>query len=240
MGKKRQIIITMDGTCGSGKSTLAKRLAGRLGLVYLDTGAMYRGLTWKALEQNADLNDSRALIVLAKNTEIVLEKVEDTLLVFVDGADVTGKIRTPRVTNAIKYLADIPEVRAEMVAQQRRIAESGSALAEGRDTGTVVFPGADYKFYVDAPLEVRLRRRHREFLQKGINLDIEEVKKDLIARDQADRSRKVGGLRVPEGAVVIDTGATDNVEENLRLLLAWIKQEDLPSFRTDDSGKSGR
>ncbi len=224
--KEKRIVITIDGTCGSGKSTIARRLADRLGLVYLDTGAMYRAITWKALQTGQDLNDRRALIELAERTEIRLRRGERGPRVFVDGAEVTEEIRTPRVTNAVKHLADIPEVRSEMVSQQRRIAEAGGILAEGRDTGTVVFPDADYKFYVDAPIEVRLRRRHREFAGKGIEMTEDEVKKDLLARDAADKSRPVGALRVPEGAIVIDTGATDEVEENLKLLLKHIKEVD--------------
>ena len=224
----KNIVVTMDGTCGSGKSTIAKRLADRLGFVYLDTGAMYRALTWKALQEKLDLNDRPALIALAKKTALVLKKGEGGSRVFVDGEEATKEIRTPSVTNAVKFIADIPEVRSEMVNQQRRLARLGSVLAEGRDTGTVVFPGAEYKFYIDAALEVRTDRRYREFLQKGVKIDRVSVKKDLIARDLADKSRKVGGLKVPPGGIVIDTGDTEEIEENLRKVLSHIKKEDLP------------
>ncbi len=219
----KKIVITMDGTCGSGKSTIAKRLAERLGYIYLDTGAMYRALTWKALRQPVDLENRKALVELARETEIRLERGEEGTRVFVDGQEVTRVIRTPEVTNAVKFLADIPEVRTEMVAQQREIAESGEIVAEGRDTGSVVFPRADYKFYVDAPLEVRTERRYREFLEKGIEGSREEVKADLEKRDQADKSREVGGLRVPDGGIVIDTGDTDDVETNLQKILVHLK-----------------
>jgi len=220
----KKMVITMDGTCGSGKSTIAKRLAERLGVMYLDTGAMYRAVTWKALRSGCGLNDRRALVSLARGTEIRLRRGEEGTRVFVDGGEVTRVIRTPEVTNAVKFLADIPEVREVLVAQQRQMAETGSVVAEGRDTGTVVFPEADYKFFIDAPLEVRTGRRYREFLAKGIAVTLEEVRRDLIARDRADASREVGALKVAEGGIVIDTGETDDIEANLDKILGKITE----------------
>jgi len=222
MTELKNIVITMDGTCGSGKSTIARRLADRLGLVYLDTGAMYRALTWKALRRKLDLSNRESLIELAENTRIELRRVTEGTRVFVDGQEVTRVIRTPEITNAVKFVADIPRVRKEMVRQQRRIGRAGGVVAEGRDTGTVVFPGADYKFFVDAPLEVRTGRRHREFSEKGVEISRSEVRDDLIERDRADRSRKVGGLKVAEDGIVIDTGDTDDVEKNLNKILSHI------------------
>lgn len=219
---KSKVIITMDGTCGSGKSTLARRLAARLGFVYLDTGAMYRALTWKALRSPAEMNDRKALIELARGTEIELRRGGRGVRVFVDGQEVTEVIRTPEVTNAVKFLADIPEVRREMVEQQRVLGETGNAVIEGRDTGTVVFPGADYKFYVDAPLLVRTARRFRDFQEKKSTLSRDEVLSDLVDRDRADKSREVGALRVAEGGIIIDTGETDDPEINLSKILAHL------------------
>ncbi|MDP8214500.1 MAG: (d)CMP kinase [Candidatus Euphemobacter frigidus] len=215
----KQIIITMDGTCGSGKSTIAKRLAERLGVIYLDTGAMYRAVTWKALRALADLNNRESLIELARNTEIRLTRGEEGTRVFVDGREVTRVIRTPEVTNAVKFLADIPEVREVLVAQQRMIARLGSVVAEGRDTGSVVFPDADFKFYIDAPLEVRTARRYAEFIEKGMEITRQAVREDLEKRDHADKNRPVGALRLAEGGIVIDTGATDDIEANLQKIL---------------------
>jgi len=214
-----RIVVTMDGTCGSGKSTLAKRLAERLGVVYLDTGAMYRALTWKALRSGTDLNDAPALEDLARETEIRLERAEEGTRVFVNGQEVTEVIRTPEVTNAVKYLADLPGVRSVLVEQQRAIAASRSVVAEGRDTGTIVFPAADHKFFVDAPLEVRAERRYREFTQKGVNTSLEEVRRDLEARDQADYSRPVGALRRAPDGIEVDTGETDDIETNLARIM---------------------
>jgi len=136
---------------------------------------------------------------------------------------VTRVIRTPEVTNAVKFLADIPAVREVLVEQQREIAAARSVVAEGRDTGTVVFPDADYKFYVDASLEVRTERRFKEFIEKGMATPREEVKADLEKRDHADRTRPVGALRLAEGGIVIDTGETDDIELNLKRILDYIK-----------------
>ena len=219
----KRIIITMDGTCGSGKSTIAKRLAERLGVIYLDTGAMYRALTWKALRTPVDLDDPDSLLQLARDTKIRLKRGEEGTLVFVDGQEVTRVIRTPEVTNAVKFLADIPGVREELVEQQREIAASRSVVAEGRDTGTVVFPRADYKFYVDAPLEVRTARRYAEFLEKGMKMTREEVRTDLEKRDHDDKTRPVGALRLAKDGIIIDTGETDDIESNLNKILGYIK-----------------
>ncbi len=185
---------------------------------------MYRAVTWKALRSPVDLSDREGLIELAGKTEIRLRRGEDGTKVFADGQEVTEVIRTPEVTNAVKFLADIPEVRRHLVAEQRRIAASRSVVAEGRDTGTVVFPGADYKFFVDAPLEVRTERRFREFEKKGLKVSRAEVQADLEKRDHADRSRPVGALRLAEDGIIIDTGDTEDIETNLEKILAQIKE----------------
>lgn len=225
MSKEKNLVITMDGTCGSGKSTIAKRLAERLGVVYLDTGAMYRALTWKALRSGADLSDPAELAGLAEKTEIRLRRGEAGTRVFVDGQEVTEVIRTPEITNAVRFLADVPAVRERLVEEQRRIAASRPVVAEGRDTGTVVFPGADYKFFVDAPLEVRTERRFKEFALKGLKTTRREVRADLEKRDHADRSRPVGALRRAADGIVIDTGDTEDIEVNLKKILAHIKEK---------------
>lgn len=225
MSKEKNLVITMDGTCGSGKSTIAKRLAERLGFIYLDTGAMYRALTWKALRSPVELSDREGLIALAEKTEIRLKRGEEGTEVFADGQEVTEVIRTPEITNAVKFLADIPEVRRCLVAAQRQIAASRSVVAEGRDTGTVVFPDADYKFFVDAPIEVRTDRRFREFQKKGVDTTRDEVRADLEKRDHADRTRAVGGLRLAPGGIVIDTGDTDDIEANLDKILARMEEQ---------------
>ena len=222
--KGKPIVIAIDGTSASGKSTNAKRVAAALGYTYVDTGAMYRAITWKALRSPVELSDLEGLIALAGKTEIRLQRGELGTEVFVDGQEVTEVIRTPEITNAVKFLADIPEVRQYLVTEQRRIAASRSVVAEGRDTGTVVFPEADYKFFIDASLDVRTERRFLEFEKKGLEISRQEVRTDLEKRDHADRSRPVGALRRAPDGIVVDTGETDDIEANLNKILGYIKE----------------
>ena len=204
--KKRPkgIIIAIDGPAGSGKSTVAKIIAKKLGLLYIDTGAMYRALTLKAMKKGLDLEDEKALIDLAKTTKVDL-KEKSKLLTFLDGEDVSALIRTPEVTAKVKYIARVPGVRHEMVALQRSIGSKTGAVLEGRDIGTVVFPNADYKFYLDASPEERAKRRLKDLLELGQDANVEDVKKDIIARDESDMKRSVGALKKAEDAVFIDT-----------------------------------
>lgn len=203
---KDRLIIAIDGPAGSGKSTAAKEVAKKLGLIYVDTGAMYRALTLKAVENNIDLSDADALIDLAKNTEIRLSMDRDfKLSVKLDGRDVTDKIRTTFVTNSVKYVARVGGVRKEMVNLQRRAASGKGAVLEGRDIGTVVFPDADVKIYLDAGIDERVRRRYAELAGKNRDITTEEVKKDVAARDKSDEERSVGPLKKADDAVLIDT-----------------------------------
>ena len=206
-GKKvhKPLIIAIDGPAGSGKSTVSKIVAKRLALLYIDTGAMYRALTLKAMRQGLDLEDEDALVSLARSTEIGLEE-KDKLRVFLDGEDVSLAIRTPDVTANVKYVARVPGVRHEMVALQRSIGEShGGAVLEGRDIGTVVFPKADYKFYLDASPEERAKRRCKELIESGEAASVEGVKEDILTRDDSDMKRSVGALKKCDDAVFIDT-----------------------------------
>lgn len=199
------LLIAIDGPAGSGKSTVSKLVAKALGVLYIDTGAMYRALTLKAMRNRIDLNDEGALVRLAKSTEIDLKGDLSKLEVFLDGEDVAGLIRTPELTNNVKYIARVPGVRAEMVRLQRSIGERGAAVLEGRDIGTVVFPDADYKFYLDADPDERARRRHKELAEAGRTVSLDEIKKDVILRDESDMKRSVGALKKAPGAVIIDT-----------------------------------
>ena len=202
-GPKR-LVIAIDGPAGSGKSTVSKLVAKQLGLLYIDTGAMYRALTLKVMRKGIDLHDEKALVGLAKTTKIGLEE-KSKLHVFLDGEDVSTAIRTPEVTANVRYIARVPGVRYEMVALQRSIGSRESAVLEGRDIGTVVFPDADYKFYLDASPEERAKRRNKDLVELGQRPNVEEVKKDIIARDESDMKRAVGALRIADGAIVIDT-----------------------------------
>jgi len=221
--KHKQPVIAIDGPAGSGKSTVSKRLAKKLGLLYIDTGAMYRALTLKAMRGKLNLEDEGLLTDLARTTTIDLkEKNGDGLEVFLDGENVAGLIRTLELTNNVKYIARVPGVRAEMVRLQRSIGERHGAVLEGRDIGTVVFPDADYKFYLDADVEERARRRHKELIGQDKALTLDDIRKDVLMRDESDMKRNVGALKKAPDAIIIDT--TDmSVDKVVEKLLSYIK-----------------
>ena len=203
-------VITLDGPAGAGKSTIAKALSSRLGISYLDTGAMYRALTLKALRLKMDLSDEEALTALARNTKITFKETPDgSLNITLDGEDVAVAIRTPQVTNNTYYAARTPGVRALMVAWQRAIGQDRSIVTDGRDQGTVVFKDARYKFYIDADLEERVGRRYKELVAAGKNVDLDQLRIDMHERDQKDFTRAVGPLKKAPDAITVDsTGLT--------------------------------
>lgn len=205
------LIITIDGPAGAGKSTVAREVARRLGLRYLDTGAMYRAVAWKA--RRLGLSDPREIARMIAGTRI---EVADGR-VLCDGQDVTLEIRSPEITAAVRPIADAPECRAELVRMQREAVRGGGLVTEGRDQGSVVFPDAPFKFYLDASVEERARRRWRE-----LGGDLEEIRRAIERRDAEDRSRPVGPLVCPPGAQVIDTSAL-TVEEVVDKILATVR-----------------
>jgi cytidylate kinase len=204
------LVITLDGPAGAGKSTVAKSLAGRLGITYLDTGAMYRALTLKALRLKMDLSDEEAFTTLARNTKITFKEMPDgSLNITLDGEDVSAAIRTQEVTNNTHYAARVPGVRALMVAWQRAIGEKRSVVTDGRDQGTVVFKDARYKFYVDCDVEERVQRRYKELVTVGKPVDLDQLRIDMQERDQKDFTRAVGPLKKAPDAITVDsTGLT--------------------------------
>lgn len=211
-------IVTIDGPVASGKSTVARALAQRLGYRYLDTGAMYRALALAAQRTGTDLTSAAALIRLLARTDIRLETSGAQTRVFLDGEEVTPAIRRPEVTRLVHHVADCGPLRAHMVERQRREAVGGPLVAEGRDMGTVVFPGAEVKFYLDASLSERVRRRARQLARAGVEVDPERLRREIEARDERDRSRPVSPLRVPEGAVLVDSTGM-SVEEVVQRML---------------------
>jgi CMP/dCMP kinase len=216
-------IIAIDGPAGSGKSTVSKLIAEKLGLLYIDTGAMYRALTLKAMARKIDLEDRDALTKLARDTKIDLLDVSGGLKVFLDGEDVSGLIRTPELTNNVKFIARVPGVRQEMVNLQRVIGGRSSAVLEGRDIGTVVFPEARFKFYLDADVEERSKRRHKELLASDQKANLSDIKNDVVRRDESDMKRDVGALRKAPDAVFVDT--TDlSIEDVVEKLLSCINK----------------
>lgn len=218
---KDDIIIAIDGPAGSGKSTVARLVAGRLGLLYIDTGAMYRALTLKATRRGLNLKDEGSLIKLAGSTSIDLQEIDGNLRVYLDSEDVTSSIRTHELTNNVRYVAKVPGVRERMVELQRALGRRRGAVLEGRDIGTVVFPDARFKFYLDADIKERARRRHKDLIAQGDTISLESVERDVASRDESDMTRSSGALKKSVDAVFIDT--TDlTIDEVAGKVLSYI------------------
>jgi len=219
------MIIAIDGPSGAGKSTIGKILAKRLGLVYLDTGAMYRAVGLAVLRAKIDPADTETIINLVKNLSIEFKGLGDELRIFLDGEDVSEQIRDERVSKMASIVSTIPKVRRILVDRQRQIGtQSGNGcVLDGRDIGTVVFPDADFKFFLTAKPEARARRRYEENLKKGIQTSYEDTLAEIQDRDLRDTSRLDSPLQIPENAFVIDTSEMD-LEEVLSQLLDIISQ----------------
>ena len=216
------MIIAIDGPAGAGKSTVAKLLAKELKFLYIDTGAMYRALTLKALEVKVDVKDTDAIIRLSHSIVIgLLNNPDGSLKVLLDGRDVTSDIRQPAITQFVSEVAKIKEVRGVMVDLQRKLGNLGDAVLDGRDIGTVVFPDADRKFYIDADFKERVNRRHKESIGLRQNITLEDVSADLSNRDNMDSNREVAPLRKADDAIYIDTTSL-NIEEVVNKLLSFI------------------
>ncbi len=200
------MIIAIDGPAGAGKSTVSRLLANKLGFLYIDTGAMYRALTLKAIRQNLDVSDVASLIEMARCTSVDLKNEPDgSLKVFLDKEDVTFQIRQPGITRLVSDIARIKEVREAMLEVQRRLGRCGDSVLDGRDIGTVVFPDADKKFYIDAKFAERVSRRHKELRELGQNVSAQDVEADLRNRDTIDSTRQFAPLKKADDAVCIDT-----------------------------------
>lgn len=220
----RKLIIAIDGPVGSGKSTVSRRVAELLDYAYLDSGAMYRALAWKALRQAVPLDSAEKLEALARGTCIDLEPAgTSSLRVRMDGADVTQAVRAAEVSEAASRIAIFPGVRRVLVAEQRRAGERGGVVMEGRDIGTVVFPDADLKIYLDASVEARAERRWRESQQKGEPIELDRMVEQVRERDRRDREREASPLVRARDAVVVDNTAMD-VEETARLIVLLARQ----------------
>ena len=196
--------MAIDGPAGAGKSTVAKAVAKRLGYRYMDTGAMYRALAWKAMRHGAAPDDEIALGRILESTEVDLGADGAVML---DGADVSGAIRTPEVGQMASQVSGMKIVRQRMADLQRSMGRSGSVVAEGRDMGTVVFPEAEVKIYLDASPETRARRRFNELAPKDSTLTLEQTLADVMRRDRRDKERAVAPLRRADDAVFIDSTA---------------------------------
>ena len=202
---EKKFIITIDGPAGAGKSTVSKTLAKKLDYIYLDTGALYRALAYKTLKLKISLDDVYALDKLCSNTTVVLKNIDGQMKVSVDGEDVEEKIRTEEVGLAASKISTFAVVRQRLLDLQREAGAAGGIVAEGRDMGSVVFPHADYKFYLDANLEERIKRRYKELLEKGNSVEYKSIQKDMFARDKQDKQREIAPLKAPDGAIIIDS-----------------------------------
>lgn len=214
--------VAIDGPASSGKSTVAKNIAKRFGYVYCDTGAMYRSVTWAALENGIDVSDTKQVIDLARRIKITFEPGQPDQRVFVDGHEVTKDIRTEKIAANVSAVAAIPEVRAQMVEQQRQIAQVGGIVMDGRDIGTTVLPDAQVKVFLVASAHERARRRYEENLQKGLaTQSLDELEAAIKLRDQKDSTRKVSPLTQAKDAILIDTTSLtiDQVVDEISALI---------------------
>ena len=214
--------VAIDGPASSGKSTVAKIIAKRFGYVYCDTGAMYRSVTWAALENGIDVSDTKQVIDLARRIKITFEPGQPDQRVFVDGHEVTKDIRTEKIAANVSAVAAIPEVRAQMVEQQRQIAQAGGIVMDGRDIGTTVLPDAQVKVFLVASAHERARRRYEENLQKGLaTQSLDELEAAIKLRDQKDSTRKVSPLTQAKDAFLIDTTSLtiDQVVDEISALI---------------------
>ena len=197
--------IAIDGPAGAGKSTIAKILAARLGILYLDTGAMYRAVGYKAIKSGVSVSDLAAVENMLKNTTVDVRVEDGVQHVYLDGEDVSGVIRTPEVSRAASDISALPPVRHAMVDLQRIIAAKQDTVLDGRDVGTFVLPNAEHKFFLTASVEERAKRRYKELVGRGENCDLEKIRKDIETRDYNDSHRALAPLKKADDAVEVDT-----------------------------------
>lgn len=199
-------VIAIDGPAGAGKSTIAKMVAKQLGYIYIDTGAMYRAVAWRVLQKYNPPISTKQIVSILDDINIKLSYDENkNMCVEVNGVDVSVAIRTPEVTALVSQVAAVSEVRTKMVELQRTMAKCGKVLMDGRDIGTCVLPKADLKIFLTASVEERANRRAKQMQEKGYNIDVEAIKKDIMARDEADMNREISPLKKADDAIVLDT-----------------------------------
>ncbi|NLY88976.1 MAG: (d)CMP kinase [Firmicutes bacterium] len=219
--RRKKISIAVDGPAGSGKSTVARRIAVELGLLYIDTGAMYRGITLKALRQGISLHNEAALARLAKETSLEFREMPDgSHHLFMDGEDVSEEIRSMPVNDGVSLVAAVKEVRAALVEKQQNLGARGGVVMDGRDIGTVVLPQAEWKFFLTASPQERARRRWRELKAKGLDVSLAEIEANIANRDEIDSTRKVNPLRPAADALFLDT-----TEMSIEEVVDWIKKK---------------
>lgn len=222
MNKTSKITIAIDGPAASGKSTTAREVARRLGYIYIDSGAMYRAVTLKAIREGVKVDDGESVENLAKQLDLKFGRNDNKTIIFMDGEDISEKIRTPEIDQNISPVAANPAVRKIMVQKQRAIGRAGGIVMDGRDIGSVVFPDADLKIFMLASVKERAERRKKEQEQKGVEINLEKVVSDIEYRDQQDSTRNHGPLLKAEDAIEIDTTLL-TIEEQIRRIMALAK-----------------
>jgi cytidylate kinase len=220
----RKLTIAIDGPAGAGKSTLAKLIAKRLDYSYLESGLLYRTLTYEALKRKIDFADEKTLIKLAAEIKIEIKELDGEWHIFLNGEDISDRIKTPEVDEKVARIGKIKGVREEFLKFQRRMARNRGIVVEGRDIGTVVLPDADKKFYIDASLEERAKRKCKELKEKGYGVSLSKVREETRERDLADMTRKAGPLKKAEDAIKIDTTKL-TIEEGIKAVLKEIKKK---------------
>ncbi|HCB93706.1 MAG TPA: (d)CMP kinase [Selenomonas sp.] len=217
----KRCVVAIDGPAGAGKSTVAQLAAKKLGFTYIDTGAMYRAVAWKTLQQKKLVTDDLILSVLP-DIRIDLQYEDGKTRVFVDDVEVTKEIRTPEINKIVSQVAMLGPVREKLVELQRQMAERGSVLMDGRDIATHVLPNADVKIFLTASIEERAMRRAKELQERGYDVKLEDIKRDIAARDKADSEREISPLMQAEDAVLLDTTSL-SIDEVVEKILAMCR-----------------
>ena len=216
-----KIAVAVDGPAGAGKSSISKIVAKKLGYLYIDTGAMYRSVTWAVLHNHIDVNNQKAVEALLPELDLTMEASDDSCKVFIAGQDVTDFIRTPQVNNAVSIVASYKGVRQYLVERQRLMAEAGGVILDGRDIGSVVLPNAELKIYLTASVEARAMRRYLEVKGTVNEQTLEDIKDSVMQRDDMDKNRKESPLIQVEDAVLVDSSEMtfdETVEHILHLV----------------------
>lgn len=217
-------IVGIDGPAGSGKGTVTKQIANKLGLVNIDTGSTYRCVALEVLNRNISLEDKEKIIEVAKDIKIDIESTQDGDIVYLNGKDVTKEIRSKEVTKIVSPVSSIKEVRYVMVDLQRKLAEGKNIIMEGRDICTYVFPNADVKIYLDASIEERAKRRYKENQEKNIDMTYEEVYENIRKRDENDKAKEIGALKLAEDSIIVDT-TNLNIDEVVEKIIEIIEKK---------------
>jgi cytidylate kinase len=220
--KKNGLVIAIDGPSGAGKSTAARLLAQRLGYIYIDTGAMYRAIGWKAKQEKIDTSDEKQLADLCLRSVVTIKKDNSDPRFYMDGIDVTGEIRTPEMGMMASAVSKSPAVRARLLVLQRELGRDGGVVMDGRDIGTVVFPDAEVKFFLEASAEERGKRRYLELKAKGADVNCAQITREIQDRDRQDSGREIAPLKKADDAFFIDSTAL-GIDETVDAMLSVIK-----------------